>query len=197
MIPSIAVRQAEVLRDGAAAQYGSDAIAGVMNFQLKDASSGGSLEFRTGAFRDANPGDTSTCGTGILGDIQHSCNGIGGRGQALTVAGNTGLPLGASGFANLSFEYGESSPTSRSVQRTGAQNIIAAGNTNLRNPAQVWGAPRTRGRPEAVRELWPVLRERRAGLRPHQLREPHRDRRLLLPESAYPRRGLQGFQTPP
>ena len=108
VIPSIAVRQAEVLRDGAAAQYGSDAIAGVMNFQLKDAPSGGSLEFRTGAFRDANPGDTSTCGTGILGDIQHSCNGIGGRGQAFTVAGNTGLPLGASGFANLSFEYGES-----------------------------------------------------------------------------------------
>ena len=142
VVPSIAVRQAEVLRDGAAAQYGSDAIAGVMNFQLKDASSGGSLEFRTGAFRDANPGDTSTCGTGILGDIQHSCNGIGGRGQAFTVAGNTGLPLGASGFANLSFEYGESAPTSRSVQRTGAQNIIAAGNTNLRNPAQVWGAPR-------------------------------------------------------
>ena len=142
VIPSVAVRQAEVLRDGAAAQYGSDAIAGVMNFQLKDAPSGGSLEFRTGAFRDANPGDTSTCGTGILGDIQHSCNGIGGRGQAFTVAGNTGLPLGASGFANLSFEYGESAPTSRSVQRTGAQNIIAAGNTNLRNPAQVWGAPR-------------------------------------------------------
>ena len=142
VIPSIAVRQAEVLRDGAAAQYGSDAIAGVMNFQLKDAPSGGSLEFRTGAFRDANPGDTSTCGTGILGDIQHSCNGIGGRGQAFTVAGNTGLPLGASGFANLSFEYGESTPTSRSVQRTGAQNIIATGNTNLRNPAQVWGSPR-------------------------------------------------------
>ena len=142
VIPWIAVRQAEVLRDGAAAQYGSDAIAGVMNFLLKDAPSGGSLEFRTGAFRDANPGDTSTCGTGILGDIQHSCNGIGGRGQAFTVAGNTGLPLGASGFANLSFEYGESAPTSRSVQRTGAQNIIATGNTNLRNPAQVWGSPR-------------------------------------------------------
>ena len=42
VIPSIAIRQAEVLRDGAAAQYGSDAIAGVMNFQLKDAREGGS-----------------------------------------------------------------------------------------------------------------------------------------------------------
>ena len=35
-IPSIALRQVEVLRDGASAQYGSDAIAGVMNFLLKD-----------------------------------------------------------------------------------------------------------------------------------------------------------------
>ena len=34
-IPAIALRQVEVLRDGAAAQYGSDAIAGVLNFQLK------------------------------------------------------------------------------------------------------------------------------------------------------------------
>jgi iron complex outermembrane receptor protein len=34
-IPSIALKQVEVLRDGAAAQYGSDAIAGVMNFILR------------------------------------------------------------------------------------------------------------------------------------------------------------------
>ncbi len=142
VIPSIAIRQAEVLRDGAAAQYGSDAIAGVMNFQLKDARSGGSLEFRTGAYRDANPGSLSTCGDGIIGDIKHSCNGIGGRGQAFTVAGNAGLPLGTTGFVNLSLEYGNAGPTNRSIQRTDAQSIIAAGNTNLRNPAQVWGSPR-------------------------------------------------------
>ena len=42
-IPSIALRQVEVLRDGAAAQYGSDAIAGVINFELKNARSGGSM----------------------------------------------------------------------------------------------------------------------------------------------------------
>ena len=145
VIPSIAIRQAEVLRDGAAAQYGSDAIAGVMNFQLKDARSGGRLEVRTGLFRDANPGDTATCGTGIMGDIQHSCNGIGGHGGTLTFAGNVGLPLGENGFANLSMEYGEGAPTSRSVQRIGAQSIIDAGNTNLRNPAQVWGSPEVDG----------------------------------------------------
>ena len=145
VIPSIAIRQAEVLRDGAAAQYGSDAIAGVMNFQLKDARSGGSLEFRTGLFRDANPGSPSTCGAGIIGDIQHSCNGIGGHGQTFTFAGNVGLPLGSAGFANLSMEYGEGAPTSRSVQRIGAQSIIDAGNTNLRNPAQIWGSPEVDG----------------------------------------------------
>ena len=145
VIPSIAIRQAEVLRDGAAAQYGSDAIAGVMNFQLKDSRSGGSLEFRTGAYRNANPGSPSTCGAGIIGDIQHSCNGIGGHGQTFTFAGNVGLPLGSAGFANLSMEYGEGAPTSRSVQRIGAQSIIDAGNTNLRNPAQIWGSPEVDG----------------------------------------------------
>ena len=142
IIPSIAIRQAEVLRDGAAAQYGSDAIAGVMNFQLKDSRSGGSLEFRTGAYRNANPGSPSTCGAGIIGDIQHSCNGIGGHGQAFTFAGNVGLPLGSAGFVNLSLEYGSANPTNRSIQREDAQAIIAAGNTNLRNPAQIWGSPK-------------------------------------------------------
>ena len=78
-IPTIALRQVEVLRDGASAQYGSDAIAGVLNFLLKDASSGGSFELNTGTYRA-------------------------GDGDAYTVAGNVGLPLGASGFANLSLE---------------------------------------------------------------------------------------------
>ena len=142
VIPSIAIRQAEVLRDGAAAQYGSDAIAGVMNFQLKDSRSGGSLEFRTGVYRNANPGSPSTCGAGIIGDIQHSCNGIGGHGQTFAFAGNVGLPLGPEGFLNLSLEYGQANPTSRSIQREDALGIIEAGNTNLRNPAQIWGSPK-------------------------------------------------------
>src|SRR5687768_4300229 len=41
LIPTIALSRVEVLRDGAAAQYGSDAIAGVINFQLRDAREGG------------------------------------------------------------------------------------------------------------------------------------------------------------
>ena len=142
VIPSIAIRQVEVLRDGAAAQYGSDAIAGVMNFQLKDDPSGGSFEIQTGAFRDANPGDPSTCGAGIIGDIQHSCNGIGGHGRTLSIAGNVGVPLGDNGFGNFSMEVANAAPTSRSIQRNDAAGIIAAGNGNIRNPAQIWGSPR-------------------------------------------------------
>ena len=142
IIPSIAIRQVEVLRDGAAAQYGSDAIAGVMNFQLKDDPSGGSLEVQTGGFRDANNGNPATCGAGVIGDIQHSCNGIGGHGRTLSLAGNVGVPLGENGFGNFSLEYGTAEPTNRTIQRQDALNIINAGNTNIRDPAQVWGSPR-------------------------------------------------------
>ena len=49
VIPAIALKQVEVLRDGAASQYGSDAIAGVINFALKDADSGGSFEAEYGS----------------------------------------------------------------------------------------------------------------------------------------------------
>ena len=116
-IPSIALRQVEVLRDGAAAQYGSDAIAGVLNFQLKDAASGGSLEFNTGTFGE-------------------------GDGEAFNVAGNVGLPLGATGFANLSLEYGSSNPTNRSAPRSDAIALLAAGNTHVASDTpQIWGSP--------------------------------------------------------
>ena len=142
IIPSIAIRQVEVLRDGAAAQYGSDAIAGVMNFQLKNDPSGGSLEVQTGGFRDSNMGNPATCGSGVIGDIQHSCNGIGGHGRTFSLAGNVGVPLGENGFGNISMEYGTAEPTNRAIQRQDALNIINAGNTNLRDTAQVWGSPR-------------------------------------------------------
>ncbi len=142
IIPSIAIRQVEVLRDGAAAQYGSDAIAGVMNFQLKDSPSGGSLEVQTGGFFNANAGNPATCGSGIIGDIKHSCNGIGGHGRTFSVAGNVGVPLGPNGFGNISMEYGTAEPTNRAIQRQDASDIINAGNTNLRDTAQVWGSPR-------------------------------------------------------
>ena len=135
-IPSIALRQVEVLRDGAAAQYGSDAIAGVINFELKNARSGGSLEFRTGQFYTENDGDPATCGA-----VGRSCNGIGGRAPGFTFAGNAGLPLGSEGFVNLSLEYGGTQPTNRAVQDGGTQAVIAGGNTFVRDTSRVWGSP--------------------------------------------------------
>ncbi len=115
-IPSVALRQVEVLRDGASAQYGSDAIAGVMNFLLKENRSGSSVELKSGSYFE-------------------------GDGSANTISGNFGLPLTANGYANITFEYGQTDPTDRSVQRDDAAFLIAAGNTNVRDPAQIWGSP--------------------------------------------------------
>ncbi|MYB36925.1 MAG: TonB-dependent receptor [Gammaproteobacteria bacterium] len=114
-IPSIALRQVEVLRDGASAQYGSDAIAGVMNFLLKEDRSGGALQAYSGAYAE-------------------------GDGESFAVAGNVGLPWGE-GFVNLSAEYGSAQATNRNIQRADAELLIAAGNTHVANPAQRWGAP--------------------------------------------------------
>ena len=116
-IPAIALKQVGVLRDGAAAQYGSDAIAGVMNFQLKDANEGGSFEVRYGSFYE-------------------------GDGDTYSVAGNIGLPFTDNGFVNLTFEYGEADDTNRSYQRADAAALVAAGNTAVANPAQIWGQPK-------------------------------------------------------
>ena len=117
VIPAIALDRVEVLHDGASAQYGSDAIAGVINFVLKDNPDGGMLK--------AQWGET------YVGD-----------GDTFTMATNMGLPLTDTGFANFSLEYKEAQPTSRSVQRADAQVLIDAGNTAVRTPAaQIWGAP--------------------------------------------------------
>ena len=119
-IPAIALERVEVLRDGASAQYGSDAIAGVLNFRLKDRSEGLSVETKVGSFQD---------GEGVLGD-----------GELFSIAGNLGLG-NESAWANLSLEYGNVGETIRSVQRTDAAALLAAGNTNVNNPAQIWGQP--------------------------------------------------------
>ncbi|MFT7288319.1 MAG: iron complex outermembrane receptor protein [Halieaceae bacterium] len=48
MIPSLGLKSIEVLRDGAAAQYGSDAIAGVMSFQINDDRERGTMTLQYG-----------------------------------------------------------------------------------------------------------------------------------------------------
>jgi outer membrane receptor protein involved in Fe transport len=51
-IPSIALKSVEVLRDGASAMYGSDAIAGVFNFNLRDSAEGGEVRLQTGMYTE-------------------------------------------------------------------------------------------------------------------------------------------------
>jgi iron complex outermembrane receptor protein len=116
VIPSVALKQVEVLRDGAAAQYGSDAIAGVMNFVLKDDSDGGSMSVKHGSYYE-------------------------GDGDQTIIDGNIGLPFTQDGFVNLSFQLKDADATSRSVQRPDAQGIADAGNTSIQDPAQIWGNP--------------------------------------------------------
>lgn len=69
-IPGIAIDRIEILRDGASAQYGSDALAGVINLVLKDSTAGGEAEI---SFGDYDQGDGNTLVTnfhygGKLGD---------------------------------------------------------------------------------------------------------------------------------
>jgi len=127
VIPPIALKQVEVLRDGAASQYGSDAIAGVINFGLRDNDEGLIVEGQYGSTYE-------------------------GDGDQFRIAANLGLPIPVAqgGFLNLSAEFGEADATDRSVQRDDALALIAAGNTAVQDISvntvtadvvQIWGRP--------------------------------------------------------
>ena len=115
VIPAYALKQIEVLRDGASAQYGSDAIAGVINFVFKDDRHGGSVSLKTGTYTE-------------------------GDGELVQVQANKGMALGDTGYLNTTIEYRQQQGTSRSVQRNDAQALYDAGNQFIKNPAQIWGA---------------------------------------------------------
>ena len=117
VFPTAAIKTVEVLRDGAASQYGSDALAGVINFNLKDASEGGSISVKAGQYGEGD------------GDMTY-------------VSGNFGLPLGANGFVNTTFEIGSLGDTNRAVQRADAAGLVADGYTDVPNPAMIWGRPK-------------------------------------------------------
>jgi iron complex outermembrane receptor protein len=98
-IPTIALDRIEVLRDGASAQYGSDAIAGVINLRLREAREGG--------------GATVTYGQSLT-DVDAARSSRKERdGKSVTVAGWQGFGLGSEGFLTLSGEYVNRNPTSR------------------------------------------------------------------------------------
>lgn len=125
-IPASSIGRVEVLRDGAAAQYGSDAIAGVINFQLNDARKGGRFFVNYGAFNTRLEGVKQVTGVnGTAGAVptltadgvlQLTNNGKDLKatdGEVLTVGGNIGLPLGADGFINITAEYRDRADTNR------------------------------------------------------------------------------------
>ena len=116
VFPSLALEQVEVLRDGAAAQYGSDAIAGVINFGLKQLDHGGTVEAFGGQYFE-------------------------GDGFTQQYSAQVGMPLTSNGFATFTAEWRSADPTSRSVQRDDAAAVAAAGYPGVPNPAQVWGSP--------------------------------------------------------
>ena len=91
-IPMTAISHIEILRDGAAAQYGSDAIAGVINLVLKD-DLGGSVW--------AQYGQTSE-----------------GDGESTEFGGNYGFAIGDKGTLNLTFEYADNEEMNRATPTT-------------------------------------------------------------------------------
>ncbi|MBB3062749.1 TonB-dependent receptor plug domain-containing protein [Microbulbifer rhizosphaerae] len=115
-LPGIAMKQVEVLRDGAAAQYGSDAIAGVLNFVLADDPEARQIQVRSGQYFE---------GDGAISEI----------------SGLFGSHLGQDGFATLAFEIKDTEATSRGIQDPGAQALVHAGNTSVPDPVVVWGTP--------------------------------------------------------
>jgi iron complex outermembrane receptor protein len=98
-IPLAAIESVEVLRDGASAQYGSDAIAGVINLRLRDAREGGGASITYGEYNT----DVET----ERGQRKES------DGATMTASGWVGLPLGEEGFLTLSGEFRDRDPTSR------------------------------------------------------------------------------------
>jgi iron complex outermembrane recepter protein len=114
------LKQVDVLRDGAAAQYGSDAIAGVINYQLVS----------DPEIRELN----IQYGQAYLGD-----------GTTIEASGALGAKIGDGGFLTFSFEVKDQDATSRGVQdgegSTGGATGLAAAGFPVANPVVVWGQP--------------------------------------------------------
>lgn len=111
-IPAQALDHIEVLRDGAAAQYGSDAIAGVLNLDLRSGPS---------------PFDLTVTG----GEMTHK------DGSLLDVNGNVGIPVG-SGSINFTGEFRRRNATNRAgddPRAQGSRDVITQPDTRYGDPA--------------------------------------------------------------
>ncbi|WP_395651579.1 TonB-dependent receptor plug domain-containing protein [Brevundimonas sp.] len=126
MIPTIAIKNLQILRDGATAQYGSDAIGGVINYGIRDDDSGFEVATRYGQTYS-------------------------GDGASYQVAANAGFSLWGHGFVNLSGEYFKDEQTSRGATRPIAAVFatlnpgLATQLPNYPGPVQIWGSSPTDG----------------------------------------------------
>jgi iron complex outermembrane receptor protein len=102
-IPTDAIERVEILRDGASAQYGSDAIAGVMNIILKKNTNGGSVTMRSGV---TSQGD----------------------GEMVGVSLNSGTTVGDKGFVNYTVDFSKVNLSNRpgTVDAAGEANDFDA-----------------------------------------------------------------------
>src|SRR5688500_7668255 len=112
-IPNAMIQSVEVLRDGASAQYGSDAIAGVINLRLRNDKDGGEGGVTYG-WRDTSydmlvgpiPANATWSAPSRLSrDLSD--------GETLTVSAWKGLPLGDSGSVTIAAEYKDQEHTER------------------------------------------------------------------------------------
>jgi iron complex outermembrane receptor protein len=124
-IPSLAIGNLQVLRDGATAQYGSDAIAGVLNYGLRK--------------------DKAVELLGQFGQNYRN------DGDTYLISGYAGIGLGARGYLNVTGEYDDSAQTSRGATRpvavVFAQNnpSLASRLPNYPGPVQIWGSSPSHG----------------------------------------------------
>ncbi len=114
-IPDYAVGRIEVLRDGASAQYGSDAIAGVINIMLDDRA-GFSTFAQAGQFYE-------------------------GDGTAYRLGAHGGVEIGDGGHLTTTVQWSKADATSRSRQRADAIAFQQASGITVANPVQNWGDP--------------------------------------------------------
>ncbi len=117
MIPTALVDHVEVLRDGASAQYGSDAIGGVVNIVLKQTDHGGSVSTTYGQNYENGDGETNR------------------------QTGNVGLALPNDGFINLALDVKQQKVSDRSDK---APYTDSAGNTSLQHTYYGTGLPEAR-----------------------------------------------------
>lgn len=127
-IPTLALSAIEVLRDGASSQYGSDAIAGVINVRLKKANSGGRATMTYGEYETSIAGAPNVTGLAVTGGqpaldptdpryFQYTTNGNrkAHDGKSWDVAANVGLPFfgNKDGYINITGEYRHRGATNR------------------------------------------------------------------------------------